>query len=326
MHNNSDCALNNLQGVMVFNPQLSGEAKEIAQSCGLDLIENEALFQQKSKLRLKFFKHALELNPAKPFVFLVEDEGLQLVDLSNGVAILVDFCHGKANHRRVYGGGLGQMIAKAVGIKGSLRPRVLDATAGLGQDSFVLASLGCQVKMLERSTVVQYLLQDGLRRAQHESLGDPELADVVNRMSLHKGDAITLLRSFVSEANEQVGEQADVEADVEVEDGTTVQDGSDNCPASWGNDRPHVVYLDPMFPERKKSAQVKKEMQSFHQVVGSDMDANDLLAPALDLALSRVVVKRPKIAPYLAEREPDHQIIGKSSRYDIYINRALEKC
>ncbi len=261
------------------------------------MLERCELSHEKNKARQRFYKQQFNADSERRFAFLLENEGLQLVDLSSGTCIMVDFCHGKANHRRIYGGGTGQMIAKAVGIKGALRPKVLDATAGLGQDSFVLASLGCEVTMLERSRIVQNLLQDGLFRAREESESDRELAEVVSRMDLIKGDAKDYLLSMSSSDKKQ--------------DDTA---------------RPHVVYLDPMFPERRKSAQVKKEMQSFHQIVGSDMDADELLAPARELALARVVVKRPKIAPFLADCEPDHQIVGKSSRYDLYINRALDKC
>jgi hypothetical protein len=53
-------------------------------------------------------------------------------------------------HRRKFGGGRGEAVAKAVGIKGDYLPDVVDATAGLGRDAFVLASVGCRVRMLER--------------------------------------------------------------------------------------------------------------------------------------------------------------------------------
>lgn len=78
--------------------------------------------------------------------------------------LCVDFLAGKALHRRQFGGGRGQLIAKAVGLKKQAQPTVLDVTAGFGQDAFVLASLGCQVLMLERSDVMAALLQDGLDR------------------------------------------------------------------------------------------------------------------------------------------------------------------
>jgi 16S rRNA (guanine1516-N2)-methyltransferase len=77
------------------------------------------------------------------------------------------------------------LIAKAVGVKGSYRPTVIDATAGLGQDAFTLASYGCKVLMLERSPVIAALLEDGLERAKG--------LETVSRLSLRVGDAKRLL-------------------------------------------------------------------------------------------------------------------------------------
>ena len=45
-----------------------------------------------------------------------------------------------------------------------------------------------------------------------------------------------------------------------------------------------VVYLDPMYPHKQKSALVKKEMRVFQHLVGADLDADELLLPALQLA------------------------------------------
>ena len=78
--------------------------------------------------------------------------------------IFVDFVGGAMAHRRKFGGGRGEAVAKAVGIKGDYLPDVVDATAGLGRDAFVLASVGCRVRMLERNPVVAALLDDGLAR------------------------------------------------------------------------------------------------------------------------------------------------------------------
>lgn len=80
-------------------------------------------------------------------------------------AVYVDFVTGTMAHRRRFGGGRGEAVAKAVGIKGDYLPDVVDATAGLGRDAFVLAAVGCRVRMLERHPVVAALLDDGLRRA-----------------------------------------------------------------------------------------------------------------------------------------------------------------
>ncbi len=80
-------------------------------------------------------------------------------------SIFVDLVGGAVGHRRKFGGGKGQSIAKAVGLNKGSTPRILDATAGLGRDAFVFASLGCHVQMIERNPVVAALLEDGLERA-----------------------------------------------------------------------------------------------------------------------------------------------------------------
>lgn len=196
-------------------------------------------------------------------------------------AVFVDFVEGKARHRLKFGGGKGQDIAKAVGLHKFKQPHVIDATAGLGRESFVLASLGCTVTMLERSPMVHALLADGLQRA--NAINAPELQAIVQRMTLHQVDAIAWLNDLPLESY------------------------------------PDVVYLDPMFPERQKSALVQKEMRFFHTVVGDDSDSDGLLACARQRAKHRVVVKRPRLAPLLANATPAFVISGKAVRYDIYL-------
>lgn len=82
--------------------------------------------------------------------------------------------------------------------------------------------------------------------------------------------------------------------------------------------RPHHIYLDPMYPERKKSALVKKELRIIRNLVGSDSDSDQLLNQALMIAKERVVVKRPQGAPYLADRPPHYSVEAPNTRYDIY--------
>ena len=200
--------------------------------------------------------------------------------------IRCDFVGGEARHRRLYGGGKSQAIARAVGIKGGVRPVVADLTAGLGADGFVLASLGCRVTLVERHPVIAALLSDGLARARACG-GDPELAPIVARMALH-----------CMPASQWLVELAEAE-------------------------KPQVIYLDPMFPERGKSAQVNKAMQAFQQLVGGDPDADDLLFLALAAASHRVVVKRPARAPWLGNEKPSHSLEGKAVRFDVYGLRRL---
>jgi len=89
------------------------------------------------------------------------------------------------------------------------------------------------------------------------------------------------------------------------------------------SERPDVIYLDPMFPEKRKSAAVKKDMAAFHQLVGADEDADSLLPLALQLARYRVVVKRSRHAPNLNQQKPDFVLEGDSTRFDIYPLRSM---
>lgn len=82
---------------------------------------------------------------------------------------------------------------------------------------------------------------------------------------------------------------------------------------------PEVIYLDPIFPHKEKSALVKKEMRILQDVVGQDEDADALLNLALTVATNRVVVKRPAYADFLAEIKPQTSIKSKKHRFDIYL-------
>lgn len=229
----------------------------------------------------------------------IADYGFVVMFSSSGIAlqqtgrkapgpIIAEFTEGAVDHRRKFGGGKEQMIAKAVGVKAGVYPRVLDATAGMGKDSFVLATLGCELTMIERAPVVHLLLQDGLQRAlEFAREQDAELLHVINRMQLLSQDSRTYLESLSAEQF------------------------------------PDVIYLDPMFPERQKTADVKKEMAAFHSVVGKDEDADALLPLALTHVNYRVVVKRPRKAPFLNNQTPSYQLEGKSSRFDIYTIKKL---
>ena len=105
--------------------------------------------------------------PGADFALQLGAAGLQFVELGPQAAgaVRVDFVEGAVAHRRLFGGGSGQMIAKAVGVQPGVRPQILDATAGLGRDAFVLASLGCEMTLIERQPLIAALLEDGLARA-----------------------------------------------------------------------------------------------------------------------------------------------------------------
>jgi 16S rRNA (guanine1516-N2)-methyltransferase len=188
--------------------------------------------------------------------------------------LVIDFLHGSFAYRLQHGKSQKQLIAKAVGLKRDGHLFVLDATAGLGRDGFLLATLGCKVLMLERSPIIEALLQDGLERA----LADARYADL--DIQLINVDAINFLEQLV--------------------------------------EKPDVIYLDPMFPERSKSASVKKELQILQALLGEDKSADKLLEKALAVAKKRVVVKRPRLAPNLSDLKPQFSIVGKEIRFDVY--------
>ena len=129
----------------------------------------------------------------QPLLLYLTEAGLQLQVTGRKAPgpVWADFVTGAVAHRRKFGGGSGQMIAKAVGIKPGVRPQVLDATAGLGKDSFVLATLGCEMTLIERSPVIHALLADGLARAADE----PEVVDICARMQLQFANAVEWLKA-----------------------------------------------------------------------------------------------------------------------------------
>lgn len=191
--------------------------------------------------------------------------------------LVLDFVGGRVGHRIRFGGGRGQHLPRAAGFTSGSTPTVIDATAGLGRDAFLLASLGAHVTLLERSPAVHKLLEDGLSAAR---AAGPPVAEIVARMTLVHGDAKTLLPGL--------------EAD--------------------------VVMVDPMHPPRKKSSLVKKEMRVLRQLVGADPDALELMQAALATARKRVVLKWPLHAEALdGLPKPNHQIIGKTTRYDVFM-------
>lgn len=202
--------------------------------------------------------------------------------------VVVDFVTGKLAYRRRQQ-SFHSDLAKAIGVLSKIKPVVWDVTAGFGSDGFALANLGCKLKLIERNPVVHCLLEDGLQRAKSyaDLNNDSELVDILSRIELLNVDSKTFLQGQVIE-------------------------------------KPDVIYIDPMFPERSKSAKVKKGMQFFHQLVGADNDSTALIDLALQCALYRVVVKRPLQAGLLSERVPNHQIKGKTVRFDVYTLKAIK--
>jgi 16S rRNA (guanine1516-N2)-methyltransferase len=158
---------------------------------------------------------------------------------------------------------------------------VVDATAGLGGDAMLLARMGCTVTAIERCAIVARLLEDGLRRARAE----PALAEAAARVRVVVGDAVDVLRAIARDA---------------------------------GRRRPDAVYVDPMFPpKRRSSALPPKSVQYLRRLVGGDEDAAAIVAAARATGARRIVVKRPSRGPALAGT-PSFTIAGTLVRYDVY--------
>lgn len=207
-------------------------------------------------------------------------EGLCLQqNTTKSLPLKIDFLSGKAAYRRQHTSLKREALARAMGLKNNTQPTIVDATAGLGRDSYILAGLGFDVIMLERSPIIQALLADGIKRA----TADPIASNTAKRLHLITMDA----KQWLAELPEA--------------------------------ERPDIIYLDPMFPARTKSALVKKDMQIFHDIVGEDPDADNLLPLALTCATKRVVVKRPRLAPHLATITPSFSQTGSSCRFDVYL-------
>jgi 16S rRNA (guanine1516-N2)-methyltransferase len=110
----------------------------------------------------------------------------------------VDFVHGATAFRRFSATSRKQPLARAIGVKGRVPLTVVDATAGLGRDTFLLACLGCHVIAIERSAVLWALLRDGIDRA--ATSGVAGLASVMERIQLVRGDAREILATLDAEA------------------------------------------------------------------------------------------------------------------------------
>lgn len=242
-------------------------AAELADATGLALIKAD------TSLR----KHSTQWSYT--LLWVNEQLTLRHHEPKRSVDITIDFTAGRTLHRLKFGGGHGQPLARAV--KSRDKPIIGDATAGFGKDAFVFASLGCEVVLLERSTVVHAMLNDALTRA----IKKAETKAIVERMHLYLADS-TILPS--------------------------------NWPHPQ---TPNIIYLDPMYPDSKRAAkkeiQTLRTLLDTAQGPYSKQDNEKLLSAALATA-ERVVVKRPRKANPLADVNPVGKISSPNTRYDIY--------
>ena len=191
--------------------------------------------------------------------------------------VMIVFSSPDMVHRRK--AGHNEPLGRAVGLKADRKPRVFDATAGLGRDAFVLADLGCRVELSEVSPVLHFLLVQAHKSALMSA--SDKVTRAAERMVLSCGDSISRTLSDID-----------------------------------------VIYLDPMFPERGKSAAVKKDLatvQALHSDAPIAESGDRLLDWALSQSVSRVVLKRPAKSPNLGGVKPSHTLSGKTVRFDVFV-------
>lgn len=229
---------------------------------------------------------------------------LEWHDPSPGTLTL-SFTEGRNRYRMQAGGRRRDTLARAIGLGKHATRRditnhsILDATAGLCRDAWAMAAYGCPVIAFERSGWLNWMQRDALTQA----LADPDTHDCASRLTLVRSDATNWLNDWLTHTNSKDVQSRKVSA----------------------------IYLDPMYPQRKKSAAVKKDMQVLHQLIGADTDSEKLLTAALSAArqglIDRVVVKRPASGDTLDnpwQVKPTHTHESKNTRYDVYMGQSLK--
>lgn len=181
-----------------------------------------------------------------------------------------------------------ELIARACQIKQQLNPaiKIIDATAGLGHDSLLMASLGAEVILLERHPILFALLESAKKQAErHDFLGK-----ITQRITVIHQDSAQYLTEIAQD-----------QADVVYLD-------------------PMFPARDHNQKSEKKQAQVKKQMQLLHLLLPEDgeMDLGDALLDLAKSKVKRVIVKRPKHATFLDGQTPNHQWQGDAIRFDAY--------
>ncbi len=216
-------------------------------------------------------------------LFHCDNMDAQLIETEKGLGLIMDdqIMVGDFSHllRRTKKHTItSELVVKAARMKNMPEtPILLDATAGMGEDSFLLAAFGFNVKLYERNPVMAALLEDALNRAKN----DPATAEIAGRMELFQEDSITAMNNLPYHAD--------------------------------------VILLDPMFPERQKSGKVKKKFQLIHTLEAPCDDEEELMAAAIKAAPTKIIVKRPIKAPFLADKKPSYDVRDKIIRYDCIV-------
>ena len=244
-------------------------------------------------------KRRQQLSQTATQLILLLDEKNKLSWLSDGLSVAPEW--DKLQRRVVSAGRKSELLLQAVKITSD--SHVIDATAGFGHDSLILASTGAQVIMLEQQPLMALLL---LVEQQRMS-GLANWQKLMSRLHIINTDALGYFATLAADAINDTKE-----IDKKLID---------------------VVYLDPMFPEDSyqdsktgKGAKVGKHMQALHQLASPPtLEQEEQLLQSAQAVIrqnaqtsGRVVVKRPQFAPLLAHQQPSESWHNEAVRFDGY--------
>lgn len=115
----------------------------------------------------------------------------------------------------------------------------------------------------------------------------PQLQEIISRMELTEGNSIELMPQLT--------------------------------------EQPEIVYLDPMFPPRRKSGLIHKKLQLIQKLEQPCPNEEELLSAAIALRPKKVVIKRPLKGEFLAGTKPSYSVKGKAIRYDVIVLPEVKK-
>lgn len=255
-----------MEHIVYTSPLLKGQAEALATELTLKAVPQK----NDEAMSLLYDENELHLLLSPEGLSLAKGELSMMGDFSE---LLPRLRQSNIEHEMIVKAAKPQKIAQT--IQGRL-PVLLDATAGMGEDSLILAAAGFKVIMYEYNPIIAALLEDTLKRA----LCEPLLKPIVERMELHCADSIEAMKKPC--------------ADTPVD----------------------VILLDPMFPERNKAAKIKKKFQLLQQLESPCSDEEEMLNAALQAKPKRIIIKRPLKGAFLSGIKPGHSLSGKAIRYD----------
>ena len=228
-------------------------------------------------LNLEFVAVTDDLDSGVALVIDTDRSWLQRLQRPRLGPVYIDFSSADMLYRRK--SGHNEPLGRAIGVKRDKRPRVFDATAGLGRDAFVLADLGCSVALSEQSVPLCYLLEQARELALMNA--SDKVVEAASRMRVLRGDS--------------------------------------RQQAVDGFDVIYVDPMFPERGKAAAVKKDLATVQALHSDSASVNDPEGLLLWAMAQPVERVVIKRPAKAPVLGTVKPSHSITGKTVRFDVMV-------